>query len=689
MATKKVSAFSVFGQKKHKKDKADTLSLDGRPPSGKLSTLNRAPSSQSMEKSGKKDGVGSASRGKRILTAIKSGSSIRESIRLSGKKGRSLAQSMGDSPFSGLSLDNLKIESAEKLKNKSGKIKSPILEDTPVSRKSPRNQRGDKSESKQAKRRAAKTSTSSLGQIMSPEPSSATTGMSPGGYDNVTDSQKLKKRKSSEGLKLENSNKKRRMDNDKKEKKMWRNNRSEYPYMYDSTMEAAKMFECMIHPVKTERFFSELWEKKPLLVKRHTPDYNKGWFSTAEFDKILRQENIMWGVNLDATQFVNDKRETHNQIGRAHAPVVWDMYQAGCSMRLLNPQTYSRNVWKVLSILQEYFGCCMGANIYLTPPGTQGFAPHYDDIEAFIIQLEGKKHWKLYSPRNEDEVLPQYSSGNFSTNEVGEPILDVVLEAGDLLYFPRGTIHQGNATDEHSLHITVSCYQMNSWGDLLKKLLPTAIDLAVNENPEFRAGLPRDFLNYMGVVHSEKELPSRQAFMNKVQSLLSTMAESLPIDSACDQMGKQLMHDSMPPVLSDAEKCCSVHGAGEKWDSTLKRVKGVSELTPETAVKIIRRGALRLLTEEDQVRIYYNVENARVYRGVAPAYMEISPELAPAVEHLINAYPDFTVVESLPLENVSDQLSIISILYEKGLLITSEPLESTYDEPGDTTEDEV
>ena len=37
---------------------------------------------------------------------------------------------------------------------------------------------------------------------------------------------------------------------------MWRNNRSEYPYMYDSTMEAAKMFECMIHPVKTERFFS-------------------------------------------------------------------------------------------------------------------------------------------------------------------------------------------------------------------------------------------------------------------------------------------------------------------------------------------------------------------------------------------------------------------------------------------------
>lgn len=36
---------------------------------------------------------------------------------------------------------------------------------------------------------------------------------------------------------------------------------------------------------------------------------------------------------------------------------------------------------------------------YLTPPGTQGFAPHYDDIEAFILQLEGKKYWRLYNPR--------------------------------------------------------------------------------------------------------------------------------------------------------------------------------------------------------------------------------------------------------------------------------------------------
>lgn len=35
-----------------------------------------------------------------------------------------------------------------------------------------------------------------------------------------------------------------------------------------------------------------------------------------------------------------------------------------------------------------------------------------------------------------------YTTANMHQEELGEPILDVVLEPGDLLYFPRGTYHQ-------------------------------------------------------------------------------------------------------------------------------------------------------------------------------------------------------------------------------------------------------
>ena len=43
---------------------------------------------------------------------------------------------------------------------------------------------------------------------------------------------------------------------------------------------------------------------------------------------------------------------------------------------------------------------------------------------------------------------------------LGEPLMELVLRAGDLLYLPRGTIHKGEAVaGEASHHLTISTYQ--------------------------------------------------------------------------------------------------------------------------------------------------------------------------------------------------------------------------------------
>jgi bifunctional lysine-specific demethylase and histidyl-hydroxylase NO66 len=55
----------------------------------------------------------------------------------------------------------------------------------------------------------------------------------------------------------------------------------------------------------------------------------------------------------------------------------------------------SDTVHALLATLEEEWGCMCGANVYLTPPGQQGFAPHYDDIEAFLLQIEGINHYVL------------------------------------------------------------------------------------------------------------------------------------------------------------------------------------------------------------------------------------------------------------------------------------------------------
>jgi len=70
----------------------------------------------------------------------------------------------------------------------------------------------------------------------------------------------------------------------------------------------------------------------------------------------------------------------------------------------------------------------------------------------------------------EYETLPRTSSRNFHQEEIGNPILDVILRPGDFLYMPRGYIHQADTlfTETHSLHLTFSTYQQNSMYDFLQ-----------------------------------------------------------------------------------------------------------------------------------------------------------------------------------------------------------------------------
>ncbi|KAM9355485.1 ribosomal oxygenase 1 isoform 2-T2 [Pholidichthys leucotaenia] len=385
-------------------------------------------------------------------------------------------------------------------------------------------------------------------------------------------------------------------------------------------------------------------------------------------------EDVQYGVNLDVTSYFHDQRETHNPTGRALPFTVWDLYKSGCSLRMLNPQAFSSTVWNVLSILQEQFGSMVGANIYLTPPDTQGFAPHYDDIEAFVVQLEGKKHWRVYSPRSEDEVLPVFSSPNFSQADIGEPILDVVVEAGDLLYFPRGFIHQGNCLpDAHSLHITISSYQKNSWGDLLQLVIPAALDIAMEEDVKFRQGLPLDYLTYMGVQNSEKDDPRRLAFFSQIETLMKRLPKYAPVDAAVDQKAKEFIHDCLPPVLTPDELLSSVLGAPARWEDG--QVKDVSvHIAVQTKVRILRAGCARLCSDGDAVRLCYTTGNSRVYHKEELKSFEVNHEHTDAIEFLIHSYPEFVTVGSLPCDSAQDKIALAEQLFEMGIIHMEEPL---------------
>lgn len=455
-----------------------------------------------------------------------------------------------------------------------------------------------------------------------------------------------------------------------------------------------RMLSWILATIPIDNFMQHYWEQKPLLIKRKCPTYYRWLLSTESIDKMLREQRVEFTKNLDITSYRNGVRETHNPDGRAMAPVVWDFYNDGCSLRMLNPQTFIRPIHKCNAMLQEYFHCMTGANFYLTPPNSQGFAPHYDDIEAFILQIEGKKLWKLYKPITAGEYLPRVSSKNFDATEIGEPILETILEAGDCLYFPRGTIHQATTIpDEHSLHITLSVYQKQSYADLFELMMPMALTNVINENIAWRQGVPLDMWHNMGFVHEQQgtsrdteKQQKRKIIKDKIKQLFLTMLNHLPIDDAIDRMAIRYQHDALPPVLLDSEKKRTIYGTSSTIDETNGTID-LNEITANTKVRLVRANILRLVRyngDATDLRVYFYADNSREYHEFDENYLQIDENGVHVVEKLIKTYPEYIRVGDLDEndyqandddddDSITDgHIQVVQCLWDRGLLMTKQ-----------------
>jgi len=148
-------------------------------------------------------------------------------------------------------------------------------------------------------------------------------------------------------------------------------------------------------------------------------------------------------------------------------------------------------VWPPLVAFAGELGAALGqplqVNAYLTPAGNQGFSTHYDTHDVFVLQVDGRKRWRIHPPVLPDPLERQAWGGRadeVSATAAGEPAMDVVLEPGDALYLPRGWLHSAAAQDASSLHLTVGVRALTRYA-LVEALLAEAA-----EDRRLRASLP-------------------------------------------------------------------------------------------------------------------------------------------------------------------------------------------------------
>ena len=199
-------------------------------------------------------------------------------------------------------------------------------------------------------------------------------------------------------------------------------------------------------------------------------------------------------------------------------------------------------------------------------------------------------------------MLPLDSSRDFQEDELGKLLLDVVLQPGDLLYMPRGCIHQAEALPHaHSLHLTVSANQHCSWTDLFQLSLPRALQLASDESLGLRRSLPFDMSHYMGLVHEGSDSAQRTHFSNTAQQLLHQVVKQMPLDAAADRLSVQFIQQRLPPY--------GLCGETEQTDM---------EVSSGSKVSLVRPGIATMTVEEDTIAVYHCLSNPRILHAARP-----------------------------------------------------------------------
>ena len=169
--------------------------------------------------------------------------------------------------------------------------------------------------------------------------------------------------------------------------------------------------EFLISPIDVKDFEKNVFEKHPLLVKRKNSSYYSDLFSTSDIKELLEfKGNLVLGEHLNIARAVDETREDWCPPDEEvlSPDMVWNAYEQGYTLQVFQPQQHSVRLARFMSRLEDEFGALCGANSYLTPKQSQGLAPHYDDVEVFILQIEGTKKWRLYYPPEGHELAEEY-----------------------------------------------------------------------------------------------------------------------------------------------------------------------------------------------------------------------------------------------------------------------------------------
>jgi len=215
-------------------------------------------------------------------------------------------------------------------------------------------------------------------------------------------------------------------------------------------------FDWVISPLIFDSFLSKFWGKSFVHLVGRKGKF-ESLFSWAELNRILEQHRLPpsqlklvrdgRGVDVKLYMAANRGKPRLNSAG------LINQLSDGATLIIDNIDELAPAVFHLTQAFEDVLQSRSLSNLYASWRTQKGFDLHWDDQDTFILQVSGRKHWKVYPPTR---LHPLTDDAEVAPAPTGEPAWEGILEDGDAIYLPRGWWHVAFPLDEPSLHLTVT-----------------------------------------------------------------------------------------------------------------------------------------------------------------------------------------------------------------------------------------
>ena len=234
--------------------------------------------------------------------------------------------------------------------------------------------------------------------------------------------------------------------------------------------------------ISSAQFHQEYLYQKPMVFKGAVKNIDIGW---KEINELYQRANPMdpqfkfrKGPMIPKEAYVEAFEDVGRTRYRFNKAAVYQYLKEGATLvyNRINNESFADDLAKQVAQFAQAQTIVSG---YLAFGSDSSYGNHWDTRDVLAVQLIGKKHWSLSAPNFDMPLYMQQAKDMPHIPRPEKADMEVVLEAGDVLYIPRGWWHNPMPMGCETFHLAIGTFPPNGYNymEWLMKKVPEIASL--------------------------------------------------------------------------------------------------------------------------------------------------------------------------------------------------------------------